>query len=191
MGLRSPWTGTTAAPKCRRRPGTTRSRQPGATVLDVRNTYESDAGTFTGAVPLNTSTFVESWPKLDEALADVSRDEPVHMFCTGGVRCVKAGAYVKQKLGFSDVRRLEHGVVAYEGGGQRREPLRGREFLCSTKIRQTAEADRAGAAVEAPLSEDARLGFVPGLLPAGPLKRRSKPPRLKFRGVGLRQVTSC
>ena len=60
MGLRSPWTGTTAARKCRRRPGTTRSRQPGATVLDVRNTYESDAGTFEGAVPLNTSTFVES-----------------------------------------------------------------------------------------------------------------------------------
>ena len=63
--------------------------QPGATVLDVRNTYESDAGTFTGAVPpatfvpLNTSTFVESWPKLDEALADRPRDEPVHMFCTG------------------------------------------------------------------------------------------------------------
>ena len=41
---------------------------PGATVLG-RKPMKA-AGTFTGAVPLNTSTFVESWPKLDEALAD-------------------------------------------------------------------------------------------------------------------------
>ena len=87
---------------------------PGATVLDVRNAYESDAGSFAGAVPLNTSTFVESFDQLDIALAGRPRDAPVHMFCTGGVRCVKAGAYVKQKLGFTDVRRLEQGVVAYE-----------------------------------------------------------------------------
>ena len=109
---------------------------PGATVLDVRNTYESDAGTFAGAVPLNTSTFVESWPKLDEALADVSRDEPVHMFCTGGVRCIKAGAYVKQKLGFTDVRRLEHGVVAYErwaaGSGESR--FEGENFVFDKRV---------------------------------------------------------
>ena len=82
-----------------------------------------------GAVPLNTSTFVESWPKLDEALADVSRDEPVHMFCTGGVRCVKAGAYVKQKLGFTDVRRLEHGVVPTAvGGGSGESRFEGENF---------------------------------------------------------------
>ena len=55
---------------------------------------------------------VPGWDALDDALADKPRDEPVHMFCTGGVRCVKAGAYVKQKLGFSDVRRLEQGIVA-------------------------------------------------------------------------------
>ena len=57
---------------------------------------------------------VETWTALDAQLRDRPRDEPVYMFCTGGVRCVKAGAYVTQKLGFSDVRRLEHGVVGYE-----------------------------------------------------------------------------
>lgn len=85
-----------------------------ATVIDVRNRYETAAGSFAAATPLNTSTFVESWDVLDAALAAKPKDEPVYMFCTGGVRCVKAGAYVKQKLGFSDVRRLEQGVVAYE-----------------------------------------------------------------------------
>ena len=127
--------------------------QPGATVLDVRNTYESDAGTFTAAVPLNTSTFVESWPKLDEALADRPRDEPVHMFCTGGVRCVKAGAYVKQKLGFTDVRRLEHGVVAYErwaaGSGESR--FEGENFVFDKRV----------DAVEAPVMSDDDLEARP------------------------------
>ena len=85
-----------------------------ATLLDVRNAYETAAGTFAGATPLDTATFVETWPKLDAALADKPKDEPVYMFCTGGIRCVKAGAYVKQKLGFEHVKRLDQGIVGYE-----------------------------------------------------------------------------
>jgi predicted sulfurtransferase/predicted O-methyltransferase YrrM len=83
------------------------------TILDVRNHYESAVGSFAGATPLNTETFKDTYEALDEALSEKPKTEPVYMFCTGGIRCVKAGAYVKQKLGFSDVRRLKGGVVNY------------------------------------------------------------------------------
>ena len=84
-------------------------------LLDVRNMYETDMGTFQGATPLNTATFTEAWPKLDAILHqyDPNRTD-VYMFCTGGVRCIKAGAYVKQRLGFPNVHRLQDGVVGYE-----------------------------------------------------------------------------
>jgi predicted sulfurtransferase len=85
-----------------------------AVLIDCRNLYESEQGTFQGAIPLGTDTFQDSWEKLDQITADLPRDAPVHIFCTGGIRCVKVGAYMKQHLNFSDVRRLEHGIIGYE-----------------------------------------------------------------------------
>ncbi|KAG7356582.1 rhodanese domain containing protein [Nitzschia inconspicua] len=83
-------------------------------LIDCRNLYESEQGTFDGAIPLGTATFQESWDKLERVTADLPKDAPVHIFCTGGIRCVKVGAYMKQHLKFSDVRRLEHGIIGYE-----------------------------------------------------------------------------
>ncbi|KAJ8610835.1 hypothetical protein CTAYLR_006446 [Chrysophaeum taylorii] len=82
-------------------------------VLDCRNHYESAVGTFAGARPLGTETFKETYEKLDRELADLPRETEIMMFCTGGIRCVKAGAHVKQKLGFKNVTRLAGGVVNY------------------------------------------------------------------------------
>ena len=65
-------------------------------LLDCRNDYESKEGTFTGAEPLGTSTFSESWGVLREKLADVPRDTPIMTFCTGGIRCVKTNAFLEQ-----------------------------------------------------------------------------------------------
>jgi predicted sulfurtransferase len=89
-------------------------------ILDCRNEYESSMGTFQSAIPLNTTTFSESWDVLNQLLAyqkeesTVNKSDPVYIFCTGGVRCVKVGAYMKQVLGFTNVRRLEHGIIAYQ-----------------------------------------------------------------------------
>ena len=82
-------------------------------VIDVRNMYESDLGRFDRAIPLDTETFSESWDALDRVLQDVPKDTPVYMYCTGGIRCERAGAFVKQALGFNDVFRLKGGVVGY------------------------------------------------------------------------------
>jgi predicted sulfurtransferase/predicted O-methyltransferase YrrM len=86
---------------------------PDAVVLDCRNSYESDVGTFQGAIPLNTTFFRESWTALDKALKGVPKDKPIMTFCTGGIRCVKINAYLHQKLGYQDVSRLKGGIIAY------------------------------------------------------------------------------
>lgn len=85
-----------------------------AILLDCRNLYESEQGTFQGAIPLQTDNFQESWPVLKDMTKDFSKDQPLHIFCTGGIRCVKVGAYLKQELGFQNVRRLQHGIIGYQ-----------------------------------------------------------------------------
>ena len=82
-------------------------------VLDVRNKYESEVGAFENAVHLNTTQFKETWSALREILKDKPKNEPVYMYCTGGIRCVAAGSFLKQKLGFENIKRLEGGIVGY------------------------------------------------------------------------------
>ncbi len=82
-------------------------------LLDCRNRYESDVGTFRGAVPLGTDTFAESWDALDKTVEELPKDAPVYTFCTGGIRCVKVNAYLKQRHGRT-VYRLQHGIIGYE-----------------------------------------------------------------------------
>lgn len=83
-------------------------------LLDCRNKYESDMGKFDMAEPLNTENFRESWDVIKEKLEGLDKERPVMMYCTGGIRCVKAGAYVTQELGFSNVSRLAGGIIAYD-----------------------------------------------------------------------------
>ena len=83
-------------------------------VLDCRNGYESEMGTFEHAQPLNTTKFSESWDVLENILEDIPKDTRILTFCTGGIRCVKVNAYLRQKLGYTNTGRLKDGIVAYE-----------------------------------------------------------------------------
>lgn len=83
-------------------------------LLDCRNKYETDVGRFELAEPLGTENFRESWDVIRERLADTPKDAPIMMYCTGGIRCVKVGAYVTQELGFTNVSRLAGGIIAYD-----------------------------------------------------------------------------
>ena len=78
-------------------------------VIDVRNDCEIQLGTFAGAVNPETQTFAEFATFVDEKLTP---DQSVAMFCTGGVRCEKASAFLKQK-GFGTVSQLHGGVLQY------------------------------------------------------------------------------
>lgn len=80
-------------------------------LLDTRNTYEVELGTFKEAVDLNITNF-RQFPERVLDLPQETRDQPMVMFCTGGIRCEKAGPYVEQ-AGFKDVYQLDGGILRY------------------------------------------------------------------------------
>ena len=84
---------------------------PTVTVLDVRNGYESDLGTFRGAKCANTGTFGEFRDFVAREL-DTGRDRRLALFCTGGIRCEKASAYLIEQ-GFEDICQLDGGILGY------------------------------------------------------------------------------
>ncbi|HEX9594582.1 MAG TPA: rhodanese-related sulfurtransferase [Candidatus Saccharimonadales bacterium] len=81
---------------------------PDATLLDARNDYESDIGSFRGAIKPKIKTFKEIQTQLDK----LPKDKPVLTYCTGDIRCEYLSAYMKRK-GFSDVYHLDGGIVKY------------------------------------------------------------------------------
>ncbi len=85
--------------------------QPDMLVIDTRNHYEVEVGSFPRALDPETDSFRE-FPEFAEQLAESSRDRPLAMFCTGGIRCEKATALMLE-LGFEQVYHLEGGILAY------------------------------------------------------------------------------
>ena len=84
---------------------------PDVTVIDVRNDYEVEIGTFKNAINPKTDTFRE-FPKYVQENLDPSKNKKVAMCCTGGIRCEKASSYMKQ-AGFEEVYHLKGGVLQY------------------------------------------------------------------------------
>jgi UPF0176 protein len=80
-------------------------------VIDTRNAYEVSIGTFKGAIDPKTASFREFPAWVDQHREDL-KGRKVAMFCTGGIRCEKATAYVKA-LGFEDVFHLKGGILKY------------------------------------------------------------------------------
>ena len=87
------------------------------TLLDTRNDYEIKLGTFRGALPAGIDHF-RDFPQAVAQLPESLKDEPVVMFCTGGIRCEKAGPYMESQ-GFRNIHQLDGGILKYfeECGG--------------------------------------------------------------------------
>lgn len=84
---------------------------PDVLVVDTRNHYEIEVGTFPGAIDPGNDSFRE-FPEFAKELAEESTDRPLAMFCTGGIRCEKATALMLE-LGFRDVYHLQGGILNY------------------------------------------------------------------------------
>ncbi len=86
-------------------------------LLDTRNVYEVRMGTFRGALATPIWNF-RDFPRAVAALPPDLKDRPVVMFCTGGIRCEKAGPFM-EGLGYKDVHQLDGGILKYfeEVGG--------------------------------------------------------------------------
>ena len=87
------------------------------TLLDTRNDYEIKLGTFRGALPAGIDHF-RDFPQAVERFPESLKDEPIVMFCTGGIRCEKAGPYMERE-GFREIYQLDGGILKYfeECGG--------------------------------------------------------------------------
>lgn len=80
-------------------------------VVDMRNHYESEIGHFKGAICPEADTFREEISMVTDMLAG-QKDRKILLYCTGGIRCEKASAYLKHH-GFSDVNQLHGGILEY------------------------------------------------------------------------------
>ena len=87
------------------------AQAPDTVVVDMRNHYESEVGHFKGAILPAAETFREEIREVEDLLDD-QRDRNIVLYCTGGIRCEKASAYLKHK-GFPNVHQLEGGIIEY------------------------------------------------------------------------------
>ena len=84
---------------------------PDIVLIDTRNAYEVEIGTFKGAVDPVTASFRE-FPEFVQASAELGKKPKVAMFCTGGIRCEKASSYMLAH-GFDEVYHLKGGILKY------------------------------------------------------------------------------
>ena len=85
---------------------------PEAVVVDMRNSYESEVGHFENAVTPDVDTFRDELRIVPEQLK-VHKNKKIALYCTGGIRCEKASAWLKHN-GFKDVRHLKGGIIDYK-----------------------------------------------------------------------------
>ncbi len=85
--------------------------KPDVMLIDTRNHYEVEVGTFPNAIDPGTDSFRE-FEAFARELANADKDKPLAMFCTGGIRCEKATALMLE-LGFDEVYHLQGGILEY------------------------------------------------------------------------------
>jgi UPF0176 protein len=87
------------------------AEDPNTIVVDMRNHYESEVGHFKGAICPDVDTFREELQVVENIMQD-KRDKNLLMYCTGGIRCEKASAWMKH-VGFRNVFQLDGGIIQY------------------------------------------------------------------------------
>jgi UPF0176 protein len=87
------------------------TEDPNTVVIDMRNHYEFEVGHFRNAIEVPSDTFREQLPMAVDMMKD-KKDATIIMYCTGGIRCEKASAYMLHQ-GFSNVFHVEGGIINY------------------------------------------------------------------------------
>jgi len=87
------------------------SSDPNVVIVDMRNHYEYEVGHFENAIEIPSDTFREQLPMAADMLKD-KKENPIIMYCTGGIRCEKASAYMLHQ-GFKNVYHVEGGIIHY------------------------------------------------------------------------------
>ena len=141
---------------------------PDVVLIDTRNDYEVDIGTFKNAVNPRTTTFRE-FPDYVKEHLDPGKHKKVAMFCTGGIRCEKSTAYLKEQ-GFDEVYHLQGGILQYLQDVPPEQSLwQGECFVFDNRVTvnhllQKGNFDQCHAC-RRPISEDDKKSahYVPGV----------------------------
>lgn len=130
---------------------------PEVLLIDTRNDYEVEVGTFKNAVNPHTETFRE-FPQYVEEHLDPEKHKKVAMFCTGGIRCEKSTAFLKEK-GFENVYHLKGGILKYLEEVPKEETMwDGECFVFDDRVTVNHDLERGGYdqchACRLPITED-------------------------------------
>lgn len=82
-------------------------------LIDMRNHYESKIGYFDGAICPDADTYRDSIDAMNEICENLPKDQEIFMYCTGGIRCTKAGAILQSASKFDTVHLVDGGITAY------------------------------------------------------------------------------
>ncbi len=119
--------------------------EKGAIVVDMRNKYESDIGKFVNAITPKAQTFGEELQEVVRTLAE-KKDKKVLLYCTGGIRCEKASAFLKHE-GFSDVNQLYGGIINYKHQVEKEgleNKFKGKNFVFDGRMAEKISDDILG-----------------------------------------------
>ncbi len=111
---------------------------PEAVVIDMRNAYESEIGHFENAVTPDVDTFREELKVVPELLK-IHKNKKIALYCTGGIRCEKASAWLKHQ-GYSNVKHLRGGVIDYKHQVEREglpNKFKGKNFVFDERLGET------------------------------------------------------
>ncbi|MDX2048041.1 MAG: rhodanese-related sulfurtransferase [Chitinophagaceae bacterium] len=110
-------------------------QEPGTVLIDMRNHYEYEVGHFENAIEIPSDTFREQLPMAVEMMKD-KKEETIIMYCTGGIRCEKASAYMLHH-GFKNVFHLEGGIIHYANTVKEKgieNKFRGKNFVFDDRL---------------------------------------------------------
>lgn len=108
---------------------------PDTVIIDMRNHYEFEVGHFDKALEVPSDTFREQLPMAVDMMKD-NKDRNIIMYCTGGIRCEKASAYMLHH-GFSNVFHLEGGIIEYSNKAREQglpNKFRGKNFVFDDRL---------------------------------------------------------
>ena len=137
--------------------------QKDVVVVDARNHYECDIGHFENALLPTSKTFSKVLPELGKKLTPV-RDKKILMYCTGGIRCEKASAYLKRK-GFKNVFQLQGGIVNYLNEMKRKNitpKYKGSLYVFDERMAEVTAAEKLGKCYQcgSPHSAHSNCGYI-------------------------------
>lgn len=111
------------------------SAHPDTVIIDMRNHYEYEVGHFDKAIEVPSDTFREQLPMAVDMMKD-NKDRNIIMYCTGGIRCEKASAYMLHH-GFTNVFHLEGGIIEYANKARELglpNKFRGKNFVFDDRL---------------------------------------------------------